>query len=45
VGQAIALRKNQAFRTVAIVNFAAASIFGALAYRNRSIPAPASGLR
>ena len=45
VGQVIALRKNQAHRTVAIVNFAAASIFGALAYRNRSIPAPASGLR
>jgi hypothetical protein len=44
-GQVIALRKGQAHRTVAIVNFAAASIFGALAYRNRSIPAPAGGLR
>jgi hypothetical protein len=45
VGQMFALRKNHAYRTVAIVNFAAASIFGALAYRNRSIPAPPSALR
>ncbi len=45
VGQVIALRKNHAYRTVAIGNFAAASIFGGLAYRNRSIPAPSSGLR
>ena len=44
-GQMFALRKNHAYRTVAIVNFAAASIFGALAYRNRSIPAPPSALR
>jgi hypothetical protein len=44
-GQVIALRKSHAHRTVAIVNFAAASIFGALAYRNRSIPGPAGGLR
>jgi hypothetical protein len=44
-GQVIALRKNKAHRSTAIVNFAAASIFGALAYRNRSIPAPAGGLR
>jgi hypothetical protein len=45
VGQVIALRKNQAYRPMAIANFGAASIFGALAYRNGSIPAPASGLR
>jgi hypothetical protein len=45
VGQVIALRKNHAYRSTAIVNFAAASIFGGSAYRNWSIPAPATALR
>lgn len=43
--QVIALRKTREHRAIAIVNFAAASIFGAVAYRNSSIPAPAGGLR
>lgn len=41
VGQVMALRRNPAHRTITIVNFTAASVFGALAYRNRSIPPPA----
>lgn len=38
--QVMALRKSREHRTIAIVNFAAASIFGVLAYRNSSIPPP-----
>jgi hypothetical protein len=38
--QVIALRKSREHRTMAIVNFTAASIFGVLAYRNSSIPPP-----
>jgi hypothetical protein len=45
VGQVMALRRNPAHRTIAIVNFTAASVFGVLAYRNRNIPPPAGALR
>ena len=38
--QVIALRKSREHRTIAIVNFAAASFFGVLAYRNSTIPPP-----
>jgi hypothetical protein len=37
VGQVIWLRKNSRYHTLAFVNFAAASLFGALAYRNQGI--------
>lgn len=43
--QVVALRKNPENRAVAIVNFAAASILGVLAYRNSTIPGPAGGSR
>jgi hypothetical protein len=37
VGQALALRKNRAYRTMSIANFAGAAVFGGLAYRNSAI--------
>ena len=44
VGQVIVLRRNPRYRTLAIVNFAAASIFATLAYRNHEI-GPRYGVR
>ncbi len=39
-GQVAALRRNPAHRTLAIINFAAASVLGALAWRNATVPGP-----
>ena len=41
VSQVIGFRKSPRYRTAAIVNFAAAAVFGALAHRNCAIPAAA----